>query len=172
VVFDPRSTTLTEAEVSIRYCTGNLLDDDADALVNTVNCAGVMGKGLALAFKQRHPSMFDKYADDCRLGLVKPGKMHVVALPERRAHDPERIPRVVVNFPTKLHWSGPSRYEWIEHGLVDLARIIRGSSIKSIAVPPLGCGLGGLDWTRVEPMIVTTVGSIERLDLRIYPPTK
>lgn len=155
----------------ITYRTGNLLDDDADALINTVNTVGVMGKGLALAFKQRYPMVFEDYRRDCMTRRVHVGTMHVVVLPETRVS--WSIPagrRLAINFPTKQHWRDSSQYAWIESGILDLVRIIEKHSITSIAVPPLGCGHGGLNWAVVEPMIRTALEPIAGLDVRIYPP--
>lgn len=156
----------------ITYHSGNLLDDDADILVNTVNCVGVMGKGLALEFKQRHPTVFDAYRDSCHKGEVVPGRMHIVLL---QAKDPERgrdRHRYVVNFPTKRHWRENSRPEDIKTGLEHLAEIIRyGIRPGSVAIPPLGCGLGGLDWHRdVGPMVLSALGPLTNIDVRLYAP--
>jgi O-acetyl-ADP-ribose deacetylase (regulator of RNase III) len=145
--------------------TGNLLDDDAQALINPVNTAAVMGKGLALAFKQRHPQAFTEYRSACSSGAVKPGRMHVVDL---GALAPNRY---VINFPTKRHWRDPSRLGDIRLGLDHLVSVIGALEISSIAVPPLGCGLGGLDWAVVEPMITSALAPIEGLEVRIYSPT-
>lgn len=143
---------------------GDLLEDDAQALVNTVNCAGVMGKGLALAFKRRHPQVFAEYRAACARGAVRPGRMHVVGLGEFAPN------RYVVNFPTKWHWRDPSRLDDIRLGLDHLVATIGVLEITSIAVPPLGCGNGGLDWAVVEPLITNALAPVQDLDVRIYPP--
>jgi O-acetyl-ADP-ribose deacetylase (regulator of RNase III) len=143
----------------------NLLHDDADALVNTVNCVGVMGKGLALAFKQSYPAMFEAYRADCRRGLVATGRMYVWANPNGSN------PRLIINFPTKQHWRDRSQLEWIASGLEDLVDVIGTRRITSIAVPPLGCGLGGLHWPAVRELIhwaFTT--NAPDVDLRLYLP--
>lgn len=160
----------------------NLLDDQADILVNTVNCVGVMGKGLALAFKQRFPDMFEDYRRACRKGTLRPGQMHVWANPHHPANGlmsrsetntweqtHQGTPRLIVNFPTKDHWRNPSQLPWIQEGLVDLVHVAQTHDIASIAVPPLGCGLGGLSWKTVRPMIEQTFTGLP-LDVRIYTP--
>ena len=124
----------------IEYKQGNLLHSDAEAIVNTVNCVGVMGCGIALQFKKHYPENCKFYEAACTRGEVIPGKMLVYELVSLMN------PRYIINFPTKRHWRGASRIEDIEAGLHDLVRVIQERNIKSVAVPPLGCGLGGLDW--------------------------
>ena len=131
----------------IRYMTGDILRCEADALVNTVNCVGVMGRGIALQFKKAFPSNFDDYKKACDRGEVIPGKMFIT---ERNALT---TPRFIINFPTKRHWRGKSRIEDIESGLVDLRQQIESRGIQSIAIPPLGSGLGGLNWPDVRKRI-------------------
>src|SRR6266481_4386164 len=119
----------------IRFTQGNLLDSDAEALVNTVNTVGVMGKGVALMFKEAYPKNFEAYETACRLEEVKVGKMFVT----------ERVgemfgPKWIVNFPTKAHWRFPSKIEWIVQGLEDLKHVISEKQIASVALPPLGAG--------------------------------
>lgn len=133
---------------------GNLLDAEADALVNTVNCVGVMGKGLALQFKQAFPENFRAYERACRAGEVKPG--HMLTRPTGKLTGPKYI----VNFPTKRHWKGNSRIEDIDAGLEALVEEIQRLEIKSIAVPPLGCGNGGLRWEDVRPRIEAALGQL------------
>ncbi|MGH3867175.1 MAG: macro domain-containing protein [Pseudonocardiaceae bacterium] len=118
---------------------GNLLDSDVEALVNTVNTVGVMGKGIALQFRRRFPDMFRAYERAAKRGEVSLGQMHVWDTGAMTG------PRFVINFPTKGHWRAHSRLSDIEAGLVDLVRVVQEKSISSIAVPPLGCGSGGLD---------------------------
>ncbi|NMN99775.1 Appr-1-p processing protein [Gordonia sp. TBRC 11910] len=143
---------------------GNLLDAGVDALVNTVNTVGVMGKGIALQFRRAYPDMFKAYAAACKTGEVQLGRMHVW---ETGMLDG---PRFIINFPTKGHWRARSRIGDIEAGLVDLVEVVRGREITSIAIPPLGCGNGGLDWADVEPRIVTAFAALPELDVRLYPP--
>ncbi|MFG3710832.1 macro domain-containing protein [Micromonospora sp. NPDC047730] len=131
---------------------GDLFAADVDALVNPVNCVGVMGRGLALQFKQRFPANFATYREACQEGLVQPGKVLVVLARQDRH-------RYVINFPTKRHWRQPSRIEDVEAGLRDLARSIRALRISSVALPALGCGLGGLQWKDVRPRIEETLGA-------------
>ncbi len=131
----------------IRYMTGDILRSEADALVNTVNCVGVMGRGIALQFKKAFPRNFEYYKNACDRGEVVPGKMFIT---ERNALT---APRFIINFPTKRHWRGKSRIEDIESGLVDLRQQIEARGIRSIAIPPLGSGLGGLNWPDVRKRI-------------------
>lgn len=146
----------------ITYTRGNLLEAEAEALVNTVNTKGVMGKGIALAFKQAYPDMFAAYAEACQRGEVQTGRMFVVQR--------EQPPRWIINFPTKQNYRKPSRIEWIDEGLVDLKRVIVDRGIPSIAIPALGCGLGGLDWSDVRPRIETVLGSLTDVEIVVYEP--
>lgn len=148
----------------IKYSKGNLLLADAEALVNTVNCVGVMGKGIALQFKQAFPANYKEYEKACKSELVKPGKMfiHMIGnLFERK---------YIINFPTKRHWKGKSRLEDIQTGLVDLISQIKELNIKSIAIPPLGCGNGGLDWNVVKPMIEKAFLELKDVEVYVYAP--
>lgn len=145
---------------------GNLLVQDVDALVNTVNTQGVMGKGIALQFKKAWPLMFKDYELACRLGEVVLGRMHVWETLSITG------PRFIVNFPTKSQWRAGSRIQDIEAGLADLVHVIRDREITSIAIPPLGCGNGGLDWRDVEPRILSVLAPLAgSVDIRIHPPT-
>ena len=138
----------------IEYTTGNLLDADTDALVNTVNTVGVMGKGIALQFKEQFPENFKRYADACKRKELEPGKLLVTT--GHTVHGDKTI----VNFPTKTEWFRKSSYAYIESGLVALAQLVRDLSIRSIALPPLGCGHGGLDWEKVRPMVEKHLGPL------------
>jgi O-acetyl-ADP-ribose deacetylase (regulator of RNase III) len=122
----------------IRYVTGDLFSANAEALVNAVNTVGVMGKGVALAFRQRFPENFRAYVDACSRGEVEVGRMFVM---DRGGF---QRPRWIINFPTKQHWRHPSRLEWIVEGLDDLRRVIVANDIRTIAIPALGAGNGGL----------------------------
>jgi O-acetyl-ADP-ribose deacetylase (regulator of RNase III) len=143
---------------------GNLLDSDAEALVNTVNAVGVMGKGIALQFKQGFPENFRAYEAACRRGLVQPGRMFVFHT------NTLQNPRIIINFPTKRHWKGKSRMDDIESGLADLVEVIQREGIKSIAVPPLGCGNGGLKWSEVRPRIEKALENLPGVTVYLYQP--
>lgn len=149
----------------IKLCTGNLLDAQADALVNTVNTKGVMGKGIALQFKQAFPEMYRDYERACAAGEVRLGRMHVFDRGGLAGG-----PRWIINFPTKGHWRTPSRLPDVEEGLADLASVIRRLHIRSIAVPPLGCGNGGLDWAVVRPRIEAALADVPGLEVLLYAP--
>ena len=144
--------------------TGDILAENAEALVNTVNCVGVMGRGIALQFKRAFPENFKAYAKACKHGEVRPGRMFVF----ETGHLSN--PRYVINFPTKRHWRGKSRIEDIDAGLSSLAHEIKVRNIKSIAVPPLGSGLGGLDWIRVRPRIEESLREIPGLRVVLFEP--
>jgi O-acetyl-ADP-ribose deacetylase (regulator of RNase III) len=148
----------------IRETTGDILTADVEALVNPVNTVGVMGAGLALQFKRKYPAMFREYEQACRWGEVEIG--HVMTY-----HNAGRWPNYVINFPTKRHWSQPSKLEWIDSGLVSLRDVIGGLRIRSIAIPPLGCGLGGLAWPDVRGLIVERLGGLDvDVDVVLYVP--
>lgn len=148
----------------IRYVQGDILDADAEALVNTVNSVGVMGRGIALQFKRAYPANFKAYAAACKRGEVQPGRMFVFDTGELTN------PRYIVNFPTKVHWRGKSRIEHIESGLEALIEEIKTREIKSIAIPPLGSGLGGLNWTAVRPLIERAMAEVPGVDVAVYEP--
>lgn len=140
------------------FLQGDLLQSDAAALVNPVNCVGVMGAGLALDFKARFPSMFERYRDECRRNLITLGKMHVYKASKH----------LIINFPTKRHWREGSSIGAIKDGLVDLVRVVREREIPSVAIPQLGCGLGGLAWEDVRPLIAEAFADARAVDVRIY----
>jgi len=148
----------------IEYVTGDILKDESEALVNTVNCVGVMGRGIALQFKKAWPENFRAYAAACERGEVRPGRMFVF---ETGRLTP---PRFIINFPTKRHWRGKSRIEDIEAGLVALVDVIRSKRIRSIALPPLGSGLGGLAWPDVRERIASTLTGLGDVEVRVYEP--
>jgi O-acetyl-ADP-ribose deacetylase (regulator of RNase III) len=149
----------------IQYAKGNLLDAQTEALVNTVNTVGIMGKGIALMFKERFPQNMREYAHACKAGLVVTGKMFVTETRELVG------PRWIVNFPTKQHWRHPSRMEWVEQGLEDLRRFIVDNRVASIAIPPLGAGNGGLNWLDVKPRLEAALGDLKDVSILIYEPT-
>ena len=148
----------------IELVTGNLLAAEAEALVNTVNTVGIMGKGIALQFKKAFPENTDAYERACRLGEVEPGRMFVVPL------NVFQSPKFIINFPTKRHWKGKSKLEDIEAGLAALVEEVRRREIKSIAVPPLGCGNGGLDWNDVRPRIEKAFALLPDVRVLLYGP--
>jgi O-acetyl-ADP-ribose deacetylase (regulator of RNase III) len=150
----------------IERATGNLLEAETEALVNAVNVAGVMGKGLALQFKRAFPENFRAYRRACENGELQLGRVFV-----HRNSSPQG-PRFIVNFPTKGHWRDASRLEDIDAGLRSLVRAIRDLKIRSIAVPPLGCGLGGLPWTDVRPRIEAALEPLTDVDVRLYSPLR
>ena len=143
---------------------GNILEAQAEALVNTVNCVGVMGKGLALQFKNAFPANFKDYHSGCHAGQVVPGRMFIFDNGELK------IPRYIINFPTKRHWRDNSRIEDIRSGLESLIADVRRLGIRSIAVPPLGCGLGGLNWRDVRPMIEKSFSELPEVRVLLFPP--
>ncbi|HPC59606.1 MAG TPA: macro domain-containing protein [Verrucomicrobiota bacterium] len=149
----------------IRYTTGNLLDAPAEALVNTVNEMGVMGKGIALMFREAFPANTAAYEAACKKGEVRVGRMFVTENPALTG------PRWIINFPTKKHWRHPSQLEWVRNGLEDLKRVIAEKQIKSIAVPPLGCGNGGLQWDEVRPAIESALAALEGVNVLVFEPT-
>lgn len=144
--------------------TGDILTAEAEALVNTVNCVGIMGRGIALQFRKAFPENFKAYQDACDRGVLRPGRVLV--------HDMGRLvnPRYIINFPTKRHWKGKSRMEDIEAGLKALVAEIRSRGIRSVAVPPLGCGLGGLDWEDVRPRIESAFRELLDVEVLLYEP--
>jgi O-acetyl-ADP-ribose deacetylase (regulator of RNase III) len=153
-----------EVAKMIEYKSGDILKEDAEALVNTVNCVGVMGRGIALQFKKAFPENFKAYALACKNDEVQPGRMFVFQTGQLTN------PRYIVNFPTKRHWRGKSRMEDIEAGLKALVVVIRQYDIRSIAIPPLGSGLGGLDWSEVRTRIVAALQPLTDVRVIIYEP--
>ncbi|ABS64536.1 Appr-1-p processing domain protein [Parvibaculum lavamentivorans DS-1] len=149
----------------IEFRTGDILDADVEALVNTVNCVGIMGRGIALQFKNAFPENFKAYKAACDCQEVQPGKMFVFETHKFTG------PRFVINFPTKRHWRGKSRMEDIDSGLKALVGEIRQRGIRSIAVPPLGSGLGGLVWADVRPRIKAALQDIEGLKVIVFEPS-
>ena len=148
----------------MRYTTGNLLEADAEALVNTVNCVGVMGKGIALQFKQAFPENYEHYRQACERGEVRPGRMFVFETGRLMG------PKFIINFPTKQHWKGKSKVEDVDAGLDALAEVIRSHRIRRVAVPPLGCGNGGLDWGVVRRLIQNKLKGLEGVEVFVYEP--
>jgi len=149
----------------IEYRSGDILKSEAEALVNTVNCVGVMGRGIALQFKDAFPENFKAYAAACKREQVQPGRMFVFETGQLTP------PRYIINFPTKRHWRGKSRIEDIEAGLGALVAEIRARRIRSIALPPLGAGLGGLDWVaEVRPRVEAALRALDDVQVIVYEP--
>lgn len=151
--------------MAIIFTTGDLLkQEDVDAIVNTVNCAGVMGKGIALQFKNKWPANFRAYEAACKAKQVRPGRMFI--------HECGGLikPRYIINFPTKDHWRGKSTLEFVRDGLTDLVAQVRRLGIRSLALPPLGCGNGGLAWSEVRPLIEEAFRSLPDVELRVFEP--
>ena len=147
--------------LTIKFTEGNLLEADVEALVNTVNTVGIM---VALMFKERFPRNFEAYARACAAGEVRLGRMYVTENKEPFG------PRWIVNFPTKTHWRVKTQIEWVQEGLNDLVRIIAEKDIRSIAIPALGCGNGGLDWREVAPLVTCALQVIEGINVIVYKP--
>ena len=148
----------------ITYTSGDIFGADVDAIVNTVNTVGVMGKGLALQFKRRYPDNYDEYRAACEAGTVRLGEMFVTETHQLMG------PRLIVNFPTKGHWKADSRIADIRAGLDDLIKVIRQRGITSIAVPPLGAGNGGLDWKQVRPVIASALEPLTDVRVEVFEP--
>ena len=148
----------------IEVKSGDVFEDDCEALVNTVNCIGVMGRGVALQFKVRFPENFKAYKKACDQGLVSPGKMFV--------YDTQSMigPRWIINFPTKRHWRGGSRIEDISAGLDDLKKVIIDNQIRTISIPPLGCGLGGLNWGMVRTLMEARLSDLRDVCIYLHAP--
>lgn len=149
----------------IQYRTGNLLESEAEALVNTVNTVGVMGKGIALQFKNMFPNNFKLYANACKNQELKIGKLLVT-------EDESLLSgkKIIVNFPTKTNWRLPSEYQYIESGLTELVKVIQERKIKSIAIPPLGAGNGGLNWNKVKQILEKHLSDLD-CEIFIYEPS-
>lgn len=144
----------------IHYKTGNLLESEAKALVNTVNTVGIMGKGIALQFKNMFPNNYKLYANACKNKELNIGQLLVTEEESLLAGK-----KIIINFPTKTNWRLPSEYEYIESGLLELVRVIKELDIKSIAIPPLGAGNGGLDWNKVK---IILENHLSRTDCEIF----
>lgn len=157
--------------MSIEFSTGNIFAPQTDAIINPVNCVGVMGKGLALEFKKRFPISSKGYIEACARNIVKIGELFVFS--------PTRDPwwrengQYVIHFPTKKHWSDPSKLEHVESGVQDFGRVFRSLKIKSVAIPALGCGCGGLDWEIVKPVIIEGMRYVdEKIKVVLFEPEK
>jgi O-acetyl-ADP-ribose deacetylase (regulator of RNase III) len=153
-----------EINKMIEHKTGDILSEDAEALVNTVNCVGIMGRGIALQFKNAFPENFKAYARACKQNEVQPGRMFVFETAGLTN------PRYIINFPTKRHWRGKARIEDIQSGLKALVDVIRERNIRSIAIPPLGSGLGGLDWSQVRAKIHEALSGLSQVRVIVFEP--
>lgn len=159
------------------YKKGNILDDDADWVVNPVNCVGIMGKGLALQFKNKYPGYFSEYKEECKRGFISVGDpfFHWQGFGTDSGINVERN---IVSFATKKHWKDKSKLEWIKSGLDEMVIGIRQifdneywykDEFKSIVFPKIGCGLGGLDWeTQVKPLIEEFAAKVPEIEVRVY----
>jgi O-acetyl-ADP-ribose deacetylase (regulator of RNase III) len=148
----------------IEFQEGDMPRADAEALINTVNCVGIMGRGIALQFRKEFPENYDAYKAVCDRGELHPGMMLVFSVNQLQN------PRYIINFPTKRHWKGKSRIEDIRSGLQSLVEEIRQRGVESIAIPPLGCGLGGLDWNQVRPLIEKAFSQLPGVRVLVYEP--
>lgn len=149
----------------IKETKGNLLEAETEAIVNAVNCVGVMGKGLALQFRKRFSEdYFKDYKRACQTGDLQIGKVQIYSLKS------ETSPKYIMNFPTKEHWREQSKIEYIKSGLESLKAEIEKREIKSIALPAIGCGLGGLDWNDVRLLIINTFGDSSNVKLLLFVP--
>jgi O-acetyl-ADP-ribose deacetylase (regulator of RNase III) len=148
----------------IKFAKGDLLKANSEALVNTVNTVGVMGKGIALQFKEAFPYNHKRYIEACKNKSLDIGKLLAV-------RDTNLLlgTKLIINFPTKKHWRQPSRYEYIKSGLESLITVLRIENVKSVAIPPLGCGNGGLDWNVVKKMLIDSLGSLD-IEVILYEP--
>ncbi len=141
--------------MGVEYVSGDILESATEAVINPVNCVGVMSTGLAKQFRDKYPSMFMHYSDACWRGVLIPGRLLTY---DRETFDP---PFYIINFPTKKHWRHPSKLEYIESGLIALVGVLRSMSINSVSIPKLGCGLGGLDWKDVNSLIKKYLSNVD-----------
>lgn len=148
----------------MNYTRGNILESNTEVIINPVNTVGVMGKGLALAFKKQFPHNYKIYKEACKNETIDIGKLLLV---DESTLEQKKY---IINFPTKKHWRNPSKIEYIEEGLKDLVRIIEENNFESIAIAALGCGLGGLEWENVKILIEKYVGNLEGIEILIYQP--
>lgn len=146
----------------IKYKSGNIFDSSMQTIVNTVNCVGVMGAGIAKTAKKLYPQMYEDYVQRCKKKLVEPGKPYLWVNPTKKGH-------WVLNFPTKDHWKNPSRIEWIEKGLSYFLKHYNKWGIQSIAFPALGCGNGGLWWIDVNLIMEQYLANVD-IPVEIYKP--
>lgn len=148
----------------IEYVAGDITEANSEALVNTINCVGTMGRGLALRFRRIYPDNYQAYIDACERNEVRPGRMLVFCTGQ------PGNPRFIINFPTKRHWKSKSRIEDIDLGLVSLVDEVERRGIRSIAIPALGCDLGGLDWRDVRPRIESAFRPLAGVRVVLFEP--
>ncbi len=148
----------------MNYKKGNILESNTEVIVNPVNIVGVMGKSLALQFKQKFPTNYKIYKEACKNKTIDIGKLLLV---DESTLEKKKF---ILNFPTKNHWSNPSKIEYIEEGLKDLVRIIENNNFESMAIPALGCGLGGLEWENVKLLLEKYLGNLEGIEIVIFEP--
>lgn len=153
--------------MTLTFQKGDMFAEPVDAIVNTVNCVGVMGKGVALEFKKRWPENFTAYKELCDAKRLSPGEMFVF---ENTPLFDSNEPRYLINFPTKSHWRSKSKLSYVKDGLEALVHEIKQYNIKSIAIPPLGCGNGGLDWADVKPLIISSLSNLNGVDVLVFAP--
>lgn len=153
--------------MTIEYKNGDMFDEPTEAIVNTVNCVGVMGKGVALEFKRRWPENFREYKKLCDEKRLSPGSMFVF---DNQDFLNDGMHRYLINFPTKQHWRSKSKIEFVRDGLVDFVRQVRELGIESVAMPPLGCGNGGLDWSEVRPLIEDSLAELPDVRFVVFAP--
>lgn len=144
---------------TVQYCKGDILKTEATAIVNPVNCKGVMGAGLAAAVRKKYPKSYNDYRRACRQGAIKVGAVFVTSEPDM----------LLFHLPTKDHWKNQSKMEYVLSGLADLRRKLEALLVSSVAVPALGCGCGGLSWSAVQPVLEDALKDINT-DVYIYPP--
>jgi len=147
----------------IRFIKGDMFADHYDIRINTVNCVGIMSKGIALEFKKRYPDMFKEYQQKCKDGQIIPGKLYI--------WKSENGITTIINFPTKRHWRENSHYEDINSGLLNLRSYLWLQKNVSVAIPALGCGLGGLDWAKVSVQIKEKLSDIPNVQITVFEPT-
>lgn len=148
----------------MKFVIGNIFESNTEAITNTVNTYGVMGKGLALAFRKTYPENYVAYRKAFDADELRVGKMFVF-------ETNQMFPKIIINFPTKKHWRNKSEMIYVEEGLDYLIDVIQKYEIKSISIPPLGCGLGGLQWSEVKALIVSKLSHLsDSVDIVIYEP--
>lgn len=155
--------------MTLEFKKGNLFESHDEAIVNTVNCVGVMGKGIALQYKNLFPENYTEYKKQCSQKNIVPGKMFVY---EYKTEDlfTEHKPQFIINFPTKDHWRAKSKIEYVEQGLDDFINVITQKNIRSISMPAIGCGNGGLEWSNVKKIIVRKLSELDEITVNVYEP--